>query len=73
MKTNADRTVDFWLDPDLTLWFSIRCPRCNTVHEHKADELPKGRTIDCGCGLVLEIGDEEFEASQRELRERKLG
>jgi len=73
MTTDADGLVDFWLDPDLTLWFSIRCPRCGKVHEHRADDLPKGRAINCSCGLQLEIGDEDFEAMQRELREDRLG
>ena len=73
MTHDTDHLVDFWLDPDMTLFFSIRCPKCSTVHEHKADDLPKGRVIECRCGAELEIGDEEFEASQRELRDRKFG
>lgn len=73
MTHDTDHLVDFWLDPDLTLFFSIRCPKCSTVHEHKADDLPKGRVIACDCGTELEIGDEEFATSQRDLRERKFG
>jgi acetone carboxylase gamma subunit len=68
-KSAADRPIDFWLDPDMTLWFSIRCPKCGTVHEHKADDLPKGRVIECDCGASLEIGDEEFEDAQRDVRD----
>jgi hypothetical protein len=69
-KSAADRPVDFWLDPDMTLWFSIRCPKCGTVHEHKADDLPKGRLIECDCGASLEIGDEDFEDAQHDVRDR---
>lgn len=69
----ADNLVDFWLDPDMTLWFSIRCPKCGTVHEHTADNLPKGREIKCSCGTTLEIGDTDFEQTQRDLRSGKLG
>jgi hypothetical protein len=69
----ADRLVDFWLDPDMTLWFSIRCPKCQRVHEHTADDLPKGREIRCSCGATLEIGDTDFEQAQRDLRSGKIG
>ena len=69
----SDCEVDFWRDPDLTLWFSIRCPKCRTVHEHKADDLPKGHVIQCDCGAQLEIGDDDFERSQRELKNGSLG
>jgi hypothetical protein len=72
-QSGSDCDVDFWLDPDMTLWFSIRCPKCRTVHEHKADDLPKGFTIHCACGAALEIDDEEFEQSQRDLRKQQLG
>jgi hypothetical protein len=72
-EPESDCEVDFWLDPDLTLWFSIRCPKCRTVHEHKAEALPKGRVIACDCGARLEIGDDDFERSQQELRNASNG
>jgi hypothetical protein len=58
--------VDAWLDPDLTVWISIRCPHCRTVHEQKAAELPFGYVIACSCGAELEIGD-DCAAFQQEL------
>ena len=64
-----DPEVDFWLDPDLTLFFSIRCPKCKVVHEHRADDLPMGGEIRCSSGAVREIGDPDFVKIQRQLRE----
>ena len=65
--------ISYHLGPDLTLFFSLRCPSCRRVHEHRAEELTLGRVIACPCGVELEIDDPEFVQLQRDLKRRRIG